>query len=60
LKGGFFMADYKKMYLKLLDSTEKAINELIVAQSMCEEIYVLSADEDNNDGETQANDNTRS
>lgn len=31
------MADYKQMYLTLLDATEKAINELISAQRACEE-----------------------
>lgn len=36
------MADYKQMYLTLLDATEKAINELISAQRACEELYILS------------------
>ena len=33
------MADYKQMYLTLLDATEKAINELISVQRACEEIF---------------------
>ena len=40
------MADYKQMYLTLLDATEKAINELISAQRACEELYVLSTEEE--------------
>ena len=36
------MADYKQMYLTLLDATEKAINELVSAQRACEELYILS------------------
>ena len=40
------MPDYKKMYLTLLDATEKAINELISAQRACEELYVLSSEEE--------------
>lgn len=40
------MADYKQMYLTLLDATEKAINELIAAQRACEELYVLSEEEE--------------
>ena len=46
------MADYKKMYLTLLDATEKAINELIEAQRACEEIYIRSSEEDENDENT--------
>ncbi len=38
------MADYKQMYLTLLDATEKAINELISAQRACEEIFIDSSD----------------
>ena len=38
------MADYKQMYLTLLDATEKAINELISAQRACEELYTLSGE----------------
>lgn len=40
------MADYKQMYLTLLDATEKAINELISAQRACEELYILSGDKE--------------
>ena len=40
------MADYKQMYLTLLDATEKAINELVSAQRACEEIYILSTEEE--------------
>ena len=40
------MADYKQMYLTLLDATEKAINTLVSAQRACEEIYILSTQEE--------------
>ena len=40
------MPDYKQMYLTLLDATEKAINELISAQRACEELYILSTEEE--------------
>ncbi len=33
-------ANYKKMYLTLLNSTENAINELIEAQRSCEKMYI--------------------
>lgn len=33
-------ADYKKMYLKMVQETERAINILINAQRECEEIYI--------------------
>jgi hypothetical protein len=36
------MADYKEMYLTLLDATEKAMGILIEAQQKCEEIYISS------------------
>ena len=39
------MADYKEMYLTLLDATEKAIETLVSAQRACEELYVFSEDE---------------
>ncbi len=42
------MANYKQMYLTLLDATEKAINELISAQRACEELYILSTQEEEN------------
>ena len=38
------MADYKQMYLKLLNATENAMEMLIAAQRQCEELY-LSADD---------------
>ena len=40
------MADYKQMYLTLLDATEKAINELVSAQRACEDIYINSVSEE--------------
>ncbi len=40
------MPDYKQMYLTLLDATEKAINELVSAQRACEELYIMSAEEE--------------
>lgn len=40
------MPDYKQLYLTLLDATEKAINELISAQRSCEELYILSTEEE--------------
>ena len=40
------MADYRQMYLTLLDATEKAINELISAPRACEELYILSTQEE--------------
>ena len=43
------MADYKQMYLTLLDATEKAINELVSAQRACEELYILSTLEEDNE-----------
>jgi len=47
------MADYKQMYLTLLDATEKAINELISAQRACEELYVFSEEEENDETESE-------
>ena len=43
------MPDYKTMYLTLLDATEKAINESISAQRACEEIYISSSEEEDNE-----------
>ena len=37
-------ADYRKMYLHLMNKTEDAINMLIEAQQMCEELYLQSTD----------------
>lgn len=39
------MADYKQMYLKLLDATESAMEMLIAAQRQCEEIYIQTEKE---------------
>ncbi len=36
------MADYKQMYLTLMDATENAIELLIRAQQKCEKIYISS------------------
>ena len=53
LMGGENMADYKQMYLTLLDATEKAINELISAQRACEELYVMTADDEDPENEKE-------
>jgi len=34
------MSDYKELYLKMLRSSEEAINLLIAAQQACEELYI--------------------
>ena len=34
------MPDYKEMYLKMMRATEEAINCLISAQRVCEEMYL--------------------
>ena len=34
------MEDYQKMYYKMVQATESAINLLIAAQQECEELYV--------------------
>ena len=44
LRGGV-MTDYKEMYFKLLNATEDAIRILIKAQQECEEMYISSEDE---------------
>ena len=36
------MADYKEMYLTMLDASERANNTLIAAQQKCEELYIAS------------------
>ena len=41
-----FMADYKQMYLTLLDGVEKAMETLISAQRACEELYIDTAEEE--------------
>ena len=40
------MQDYKKMYLKMMDATEREIDILIAAQQECEEIYISAEDEE--------------
>ncbi len=44
--------NYKEMYLKLMRSTEAAVNLLIAAQQECEEFYVNASDEDGTDNDT--------
>ena len=34
------MADYKKMYVTVVDAAEKAMELLIEAQRQCEELYI--------------------
>lgn len=34
------MADYKKMYVTMIDAAEKAMELLIEAQRQCEELYI--------------------
>ncbi len=34
------MADYKKMYVTMVDAAEKAMELLIEAQRQCEELYI--------------------
>lgn len=34
------MADYKQMYLTLLDEVENTINRLTAIQKACEELYI--------------------
>ena len=47
------MADYKQMYLTLLDATEKAINELVSAQRACEELFILSEEEEEKENKSK-------
>ena len=47
------MADYKAMYLTLLDATEKALNELISAQRACEELYTMTAEDEETESESK-------
>ena len=39
------MADYKQMYLKLLNATENAMEMLIAAQRQCEELYIQTEEQ---------------
>ena len=47
------MADYKQMNLTLLDATEKAINELVSAQRACEELFILSEEEEEKENKSK-------
>lgn len=38
------MTNYKKMYLKMFQASEEAINLLIAAQQSCEELYINQPD----------------
>jgi hypothetical protein len=40
----FLMADWKEMYLNLMQDTEKAIRMLEKSQETCEKIYLRSED----------------
>ena len=40
------MKDYKEMYFKLFNATEDAIKLLIKAQEECEELYLSSYDDE--------------
>ena len=40
------MPDYKQMYLTLFNAVEKAITELIAAQRACEELYIITSEEE--------------
>ena len=40
------MPDYKEMYLKMVRTTEEAINLLIKAQQECEELYLSASDDE--------------
>lgn len=39
------MADYKQMYLKLLNATENAMEMLIATQRQCEELYIQTEEQ---------------
>lgn len=39
------MADYKAMYLKMMNAAEEAMEILIKAQRECEELYMSADDE---------------
>ncbi len=38
------MIDYKELYIKLFQATDRAANILIAAQRECEEMYVSAVD----------------
>lgn len=37
--------DYKELYFKMMRAAEKAINSLVAAQQVCEEMYVDAMDQ---------------
>ena len=39
------MADYKQMYLKLLNAAENAMEMLIAAQQQCGELYIQTEEQ---------------
>lgn len=39
------MADYKQMYLKLLNAAENAMETRIAAQRQCEELYIQTEEQ---------------
>ena len=41
------MADYKKMYVTMVDAAEKAMELLIEAQRQCEELYIETEEPSN-------------
>jgi len=43
------MPDYKKMYLTMMNAFEDTINRLVAAQQECEELYLSSTDEEENE-----------
>ena len=47
------MPDYKQMYVTLMQSTEKAIRELIAAQQTCEELYLASCEAEEKERQTE-------
>lgn len=44
MKGIIKMADYKRMYLNLLNEVEETIQKLKAAEQACEDIYVDTAE----------------
>ena len=47
------MPDYKQLYVTLMQSTEKAIRELIAAQQTCEELYLASCEAEDKERQTE-------
>ncbi len=54
------MPDYQKMYVILMNETEKVINSLIAAQRKCEEIYISVEDDDTSNIQGTENEETES